>query len=328
MSFLLYSAVASVTAVCIVAYAMQYRRRKRTEFKKSGTSDFAEQGTRWSTRQHEYYVERFYETGLTDMHNFHGGYLNFGFWVDGNTDYIQASEALLSQVADVVHLGEDSRLLDVANGTGAQDIFYYNKYKPKHIDMIDATFIHHLMCKKRIEECGLQDQLTAHYGSAVDLPFDENSFTHVFSIEGGVQYRTRQNFFSEAYRVLKPNGWLSLADFAMPKPPANFIEKILGQLCAKLWNAPVENWYPCEQFKKHMEDAGFVDVDVKDVGRFCIPGYYYESLRPETLAELSKIRGWFTTYVACRVLDELILYAYKKKLLTEVIVCGRKPELE
>ena len=318
-------AIGGVTAVFI---AMHYRQRKlRAEFKKRENSDFAGQGTKWSPRQHEYYVERFYETGLTGKHDFHGGYLNFGFWVDGNTDYIKASEALLSQVADPVRLGEESRLLDVANGMGSQDIFYYNKYKPKHIDMIEVTLSHHLICKKRVEEHGLQDRLTAHYGSACDLPFSDNSFTHVISIEGGGHFNTRHAFFKEAYRVLKPNGWVSLADYAMSKPPANFIQKVMARLCSKLWAVPMENWQSCEKYKKCMEDAGFVDVEVKDVGKFTIPGYYNESVRPETLAQLSKIRGWFITYVLSRILDELLLYVYKKNILTEVIAHGRKPEL-
>ena len=328
MSAILYGASASFVAAVfsIVTYAIIRRWWKCATFKKKENKDYTGQGTQWSWKQHEYYVERFYETGLTGKHDFHGGYLNFGFWEDGNTDYIQASQALLTQVADPVSLCEDSRLLDVANGMGSQDIFYYNRYKPKHIDMIEATLTHHLICKKRVEEYGLQDNLTAHYGSATNLPFSDNTFTHVFSIEGGVHYKTRQKFVEEAYRVLKPNGWLSLADFAMPKLPGNFIENALGRLCSKLWNAPLENWCSPAVFKQRMEDAGFVDVEVKDVGSFCIPGYYYESMRPETLAALSKVRGWFVAHVACRVLDELILYVFKKKLLTYVIVHGRKPE--
>ena len=327
MSFL-YGAVAAVAVVFIVVYVLQNRRRKRAQFKKREKSEFAAKGTRWSSSQHEYHVERFYETGLTGKHDYHGGYLNFGYWVDGNTDYVKASHALLSQVAEPVHLGEDSELLDVANGMGSQDIYYYNKYKPKRIDMVEATLSHHLICKKRVEENGLQDRLFAHYGSACDLPFSDNSFTHVFSVEGGAHYITRQTFLNEAYRVLKPNGWLSMADFAMPSLDVGFVEYAVGRLCAKLWNAPMVNWYPCEVFKKRVEDAGFVDVEVKDIGKFSFPGYYEESLRPETLAELSKIRGWFITHVVCRILDELLIYAYRRRLLTEVIVHGRKPELE
>ena len=315
------------TLISVAMYALKHRGNKRAAFKRRENSKFASSGTQWNNNQHEYYVERFYETGLTGKPDFHGGYLNFGFWADGNTDYIKASEELLSQVADQVNLGKPSRLLDVANGMGAQDIFYFNKYHPKTIDMIDVTLSHHLICKKRIEEHGLGERLTAHYGSAVDLPFADNTFTHVISIEGGIHYRTRDMFLKEAYRVLEPNGCLSQADFAI-ELPTSFLERTLGNLCGKLWNVPNDNWRSCEALKKCMEEAGFVDVVVKDIGEFCIPGYHSESTRPETLVELSKIRGWFGTYVAGRILDELILYVYQKRLLTEVILSGRKPSLE
>ena len=97
----------------------------------------------------------------------------------------------------------------------------------------------------------------------------------------------------------------------MPKPPGNFIKNALGRLYSELWNAPLENWCSPKTFKQRMEDAGFVDVEVRDVGSSCIPGYYHESMRPETLAELSKVRGWFTAHIACRVLDELVLFVLK-----------------
>ena len=330
MLSLLYTVIVSLcgTAIFVSIFTARKRKQRREAFKKNQASEFAGDGTRWNSKQHEYYVEKFYETGLTGKHEYHGGYLNFGYWNDENNNYIEASEALLSQVADPVHLDENSRLLDVANGMGAQDIYYYNKYKPKHIDMIDVTLSHHLICKKRIEEHGLTDHLTAHYGSAVDLPFPEGSFTHVFSVEGGVHFRTRADFIREACRVLEPNGWLSQADFAVPRLPKNWIEEKLAVLCAYLWNMPRENVCSCEELKKCMEEAGFVDVVVRDVGEFCIPGYCDESKRPEMLAELNKVRGWFATYVSGRIIDELIRYVYNHGMLTEVIVSGRKPSSE
>lgn len=324
MLSLLYTVVASLcgTAIVVTVLAAVQRKQKRDAFKKE---EKAGEGTKWNNNQHEFYVERFYETGLTGNHEFHGGYLNFGYWADANDTYIKASEALLSQVADPVHLNESSRLLDVANGMGAQDIFYFNKYKPKHIDMIDVTLSHHLICKKRIEEGDLAKRLTAHYGSATNLPFSNGSFTHVFSVEGGVHYRTRSDFLREACRVLQPNGWLSIVDFANPRLPTNWIERKMSELCAYLWNVPIENICSCEGLKKCMEEAGFVDVVVKDVGEFCIPGYCDESARPNTLAELSKVRGWFATYISGRIIDELIRYVYNKGILTEVIAYARKP---
>ena len=61
----------SVVGVFVAVYVMQHRQRKRAEFKRSEKSEFARSGTKWSQRQHEYHVEKFYETGLTGKHDFH-----------------------------------------------------------------------------------------------------------------------------------------------------------------------------------------------------------------------------------------------------------------
>lgn len=330
MLSLLYTLVVSLcgTAIFVSILSARQRKRKRDAFKKQEKNEYAGEGTKWNNNQQEFHVEKFYETGLIGTQEYHGGYLNFGYWKDENHDYIKASENLLSLAADAVGLNENSHLLDVANGTGAQDIFFFNKYKPKHIDMIDVTLSHHLLCKKRVEKEGLVKNLTAHYGSATNLPFPDGLFTHLISVEGGVHYRTRFEFLKEAHRVISPNGWVCLVDFTNPRMPQTWIEWKLSALCAYLWNVPNENFCTNDGMRKAIEEAGFVDVVVEDVGKFCIPGYYDESTRPETLAELSQVRGWFASYISGRIIDELVRYVYNKGMLTEVIAYGRKPSTE
>ena len=68
--------------------AARRRKQRRDVFKKEEMSDFAGEGTKWNSKQQEYYVEKFYETGLTGKHEFHGGYLNFGYWKDEIDNYI------------------------------------------------------------------------------------------------------------------------------------------------------------------------------------------------------------------------------------------------
>ena len=74
-------------------------------------------------------------------------------WILGRRKYeLYSSKRSDALLANSIHLNKDNRLLDLANGSGSQDIVYFNKYNPKHIDMIDATLTHHLICKKRIQE--------------------------------------------------------------------------------------------------------------------------------------------------------------------------------
>ena len=87
---LIYTVVLSLCGTAIFASFLAARRRKqrRDAFKKEEMSDFAGEGTKWNSKQQEYYVEKFYETGLTGKHEFHRGYHNFGYWKDEIDNYI------------------------------------------------------------------------------------------------------------------------------------------------------------------------------------------------------------------------------------------------
>lgn len=73
-----------------------------------------------------------------------------------------------------------------------------------------------------------------------------------------------------------------------------------------------------------MEEVGFVDVVVKDVGKFCIFGYCNELMRFDIMVELSKVWGWFVMYVSGCIIDEFVWYVYNCGMLIEVIVYGWK----
>lgn len=72
---------------------------------------------------------------------------------------------------------------------GVQDIYYFNKYKLKYIDMIDVILSYYLICKKRVEEYGFVDCLIVYYGSVVNFFFLESFFIYVFLVEGGFYFR-------------------------------------------------------------------------------------------------------------------------------------------
>ena len=76
----------------------------------------------WPRGSQERSVESFYQHGIEEFGDYHGGMLNFGLWKDGAGDYLTASRNLVRHIARSIGLGPDSRLLDVACGMGAQDV--------------------------------------------------------------------------------------------------------------------------------------------------------------------------------------------------------------
>src|SRR5436190_5076471 len=172
----------------------------------------------WTSGSHERAVEDFYSAGTHNYGDFHGGYLNFGLWENGNEDYVGAAENLVVQMGGMLGLDGDSHLLDAAPGMGSQDVLLYEKFGHPRIDALDATWKHVQHGRRRAEEHRIQDKVVFHHGSATSLPFKNETFTHLMSIEGPEHFDTRERFFDEAYRVLKPGGVMVLSDYTLPRP--------------------------------------------------------------------------------------------------------------
>ena len=278
----------------------------------------------WSQQSHEQRVENFYGWGVEDYGDFHGGYLNFGLWEEGVGDYLAAAENMVRRMGSLLGLDEESRLLDVGCGMGAQDIYLLRAFGPMSIDALDVTWPHVEHARRRAREAGCEGRVRFHHGTATSLPFPGESFTHVLSIEAPEHFDTRADFLREAHRALAPGGVAAFADYTLKRKPRNVLEGLVVEAARRLWKVPRVNVVTSDAYREAMERAGFGNVEVEEVGRLTIPGYYREQRRPETIRELTKIRG----VVAGRlgwVMDVAVLKAYEMGLMEYVFVRAVKP---
>lgn len=66
--------------------------------------------------------------------------------------------------------------------------------------------------RKYIQGNGLGDRIRVSVASAMDIPFTNESFDVVFSLEAAHCFIDKRRFLEEAHRVLRPGGTLLLAD--------------------------------------------------------------------------------------------------------------------
>ena len=276
---------------------------------------------RWSASAHERKVENLYSGGVENFANWHNGYLNFGLWESGNTDYIKAAENLVQRMGNILGLNETSRLLDVAPGMGTQDIYLLKNFAPESIDGLDVTWKHIEHGRRRSREADAEDRVRFHHGTAIELPFPDGSFTHVLSIEGPEHFDTREKFLHEARRVLQPGGVIAMADFIVKNPPRNLIEKLVAEAARKLWQVPRANVYSGEVYHQKMQAAGFENIEIEEIGASVIPGYYFEQMRPETIRAISRIRGFALARLGL-LLDIAVYRGFTMGLLEYVLVRG------
>ncbi len=277
----------------------------------------------WKPQQHEKKVEKFYSHGVQNYGDFHGGYLNFGFWEEGITHYVQAAENLVLRLGKMLRLGEKSRLLDVACGMGAQDVLLHQHFG-MNIDAVDVTWPHVQRTRERVTDAKLEPAIKVHHGTATALPFPDKTFTHLLSVEGPEHFHTREKFFSEAYRVLQPGGILVMADYTLKRQPKGFLDCSFIQAFRRLWHVPKENMDTANSYYLKLERQGFSNISLQEVGAQTIPGYYFEEIKPETRKQLAKIRGWFVAYPGMTIISYLVYKAFTRGLLEYVLVRAEK----
>ena len=195
-------------------------------------------------------------------------YLNLGYW--RNADTIEdASEALAVEVARVAGMSNADTVLDCGFGFGDQDMLWLHHIGPQRIIGLNITSSQVARARERVADAGLSPRIDLREGSATDMPLDDGSVDLVVALESAFHFDTRQRFFGEALRVLRPGGRLVTADI-LPMPRSDrFLmrlrQRISWYLVASRFNIPPQNAYTIEPYIEKLQAAGFEDVRVESI---------------------------------------------------------------
>lgn len=272
---------------------------------------------------HELGVERLYERGADAYGDYGDGYLNFGLWQDGETDYVRAAQHMVHRMGELLELAPGARVLDAAPGMGAQDLYLDRAFGPLEIDAIDVTRAHVEHGRRKAAAAGAGERLRFHHGSATRLGFGDATFTHAMSLEAAHHFDTRERFFREAHRVLAPGGVLAMADFVLTQPPQTAFQRVALEAACRLWRVPRANVDTLDAYRARLAQAGFDVTDAEIVSDRTFPGYYREQCRPERRREVTRIRGFIGGRLG-HVLNLAIHAVHTARIVDYVLVRAEK----
>lgn len=148
--------------------------------------------------------------------------------IERNDFYGGVAERCVNFLGEKLGLTQDCHVLDLCSGIGGPARFLARKYGCK-VTGIDITEFNYQTAQKRTREAGLDHLVNFVHGNALEIPFPDQSFTHVFGCDAWIYFPDKVQLYKSAYRVLKPKGVISFTDWASDIPNLHFhTEEFIG----------------------------------------------------------------------------------------------------
>jgi SAM-dependent methyltransferase len=190
------------------------------------------------------------------------GWLNLGLWEGRGTE--SEAEAACRRLVQTVAsaLPANGVVVDVGNGLGTQDPLIAEVARPRRLIAVNIAEWQLVAGREQL----LQAAAAPVAGDAVRLPVADGAADGVISVEAAFHFRSRQAFFEECYRVLRPGGVLSITDISAERWPRGPAELASGLAQLRVFGLRRGAMMTAAQIAAAARLAGLVDVEVTSCG--------------------------------------------------------------
>lgn len=170
------------------------------------------------------------------------------------------------ELGDRLPVTANSHLLDIGCGLGGPARYFAKRFNCK-VTGLDITPAFVEAAKKLTALLDMEDQVTISQGDAGHLQYPDETFDGAYAQHVTMNVADRSQFFSEAFRTLKPGAFFALTEHGLgpvgePYYPLPWSEDGGGAFLV----APAET-------RTLLEDAGFAEIVVEDTGAKYLASY-------------------------------------------------------
>jgi len=118
-----------------------------------------------------------------------------------------------AEIANQLRIEAGDRILDIGSGIGGPARYFAHRFGCE-VTGIDLTAEFCDVARDLTRALGLESRVRFELGNALAMPFAHGSFDGAYSMNVSMNIADKGAFLREIHRVLKPRGWLMLAEIA------------------------------------------------------------------------------------------------------------------
>ncbi len=265
---------------------------------------------------------RLWET-IWGEHMHHGYYgRNGSYKMNRRQAQIDLIEELLSyaQVKEVKHI------LDIGCGVGGSTLYLGQKFKAKGTG-ITLSSVQVARAKERAIQADLSEQIQFLGANALEMPFADNVYDLVWSLESAEHIPDKRKFLQECYRVLEPQGTFIMATWCH-RPTTSLAGELTHreqkqlEKISQIYALP--SWVALPEYQDIATQCGFQNIKVDDWSMAVAPFWdevINAAISPQAIFGLLT-SGWRTIEAALAM--PLMRQGYESGLIRFAVLSAQK----
>ena len=164
----------------------------------------------------------------------------------------------VKELAEKAGLSGNSNVLDVCSGMGGPARYISERYGCRVVGL-DINEARSLSAGRLTRWVGLENAVSFACGDASNIPFADNTFTHLISQEAFLHIADKESLFRNSRRVLKADGRMVFTDWVASPSLTDQEKNMLRDGMA------ASGIHTKAEYKNYILGAGFNSVEMEDL---------------------------------------------------------------